>query len=316
MAQDGPNAALVELSHSVLVEGLAGLAEGDVEGLVDVDDALLLHVGEYDSGLDVLSRCFLGLAEILLELVELGQLQRDVCLLLLNGKIISRLLLGRSAPLLPAKIKVMGSRYNELKEEYEDYLHLEHGMRRALVERDAGGAVEDGGDLLVHLNVLVGFDGDPFTARDDLRLHPLLKVPTGQRGQDVHDPLLWKAGPLLLLIGEEGLKILVPIDVRVDLLETEALVLGHIAVLDLVLLDVLLLAAEQVLEEVYKRDQRRARELTNGDMLITREVGLHLGLAEEVDLVLRLGLGGPGAGEHLDLLLWSFLDLVVALHAI
>ena len=120
-------------------------------------------------------------------------------------------------------------------------------MSRALGQRDAGGVVEDGGDLLVDLDELVGLDGDPLIARVDLGRHPLLEVPAGEGGQDVHDPLLGEAGPLLLVIREVDLQVWVPVDVGVDLLESKAFVLGHVAVLDLGLLDVLLLAADEVL---------------------------------------------------------------------
>ena len=127
-------------------------------------------------------------------------------------------------------------------------------MSRALGQRDAGGVVEDGGDLLVDLDELVGLDGDPLIARVDLGRHPLLEVPAGEGGQDVHDPLLGEAGPLLLIIREVSLQVRVAVDVGVDLLQPEALILGHVAVGHLVLLDVLLEAADDVLQKVWEKD--------------------------------------------------------------
>ena len=85
----------------MLVERFSSLVEGHVEAFVDVNDALLLHAGEHDCGLDILPRCLLSLSELLLKLLELGQLHLDVDLLLLLREIVSCLLFGSSAPFLP-----------------------------------------------------------------------------------------------------------------------------------------------------------------------------------------------------------------------
>ena len=100
----------MDLVCSVLVEYLAGLVEGHVEALVDVDDALLLHGREHDSSFDVFPRSLLSNAEVILELGELGQLHLGLGLLLFNGEIIGCLLFGGPPPLLPTNIERKKSR--------------------------------------------------------------------------------------------------------------------------------------------------------------------------------------------------------------
>ena len=129
-------------------------------------------------------------------------------------------------------------------------LQLEHGVGRALAEGDAGGVVEDGGDLGVNFDELVGLGRNLLVPCVDLGLDPLLEVTGCEGGEDVHDPLLRESGAFFHLRGKEGLEVWALVDVLVDLLEAEALVLGDVAVGDLVLLEVLLPAADDVLQEV------------------------------------------------------------------
>ena len=67
------------------------------------------------------------------------------------------------------------------------------------------------------------------------------------------------------------------VNVAVDLLEPEAFVLGHITMLDFVLLQILLLAGDDIFQEVYRMLVRREKELTDRDVLVPWEVGLDLG---------------------------------------
>ena len=52
---------------SLLVEHLPGLSEGHVEGIVDVDDALLRHGGDDDGSFKILLSSCLSFLKILLK---------------------------------------------------------------------------------------------------------------------------------------------------------------------------------------------------------------------------------------------------------
>ena len=123
-------------------------------------------------------------------------------------------------------------------------------MGRALGERNAGGVVEDGSNVSVDLDELVGLHGDSLISLVDLALHPFLEVAIGECCEDVDNPLLWQPGALLGVQREVGLELLVPVNVGVDLPEPEAFVLGHVAVGDLVLSDELLASTDDVLQEI------------------------------------------------------------------
>ena len=95
------------LKSFLLVDGLAGLVEGDFERLVDGDDALLLHLADNHSGLEILSGRVFSLLEILSKLLELGELLLGLILLLRGGEVVSLLLLvGPSALLAPMRNKL------------------------------------------------------------------------------------------------------------------------------------------------------------------------------------------------------------------
>ena len=183
-----------------------------------------------------------------------------------------------------------------------------------LGERDARGVVEDSGDVSINLNELVGLDGDPFISAEDLGSNPVIKLAICEGGEDVHNPLLGQPGTLLLVRGEVGFQTIISIDVSVDLPETEAPILGDEALADSVLSDIFLLTGDDVLQEVCKKDQEKKWRLTNGDMLLSGQVGLDLGHEQDVDLVLGRGLGGPGAREHPDLGNCPRGDLVSTFH--
>ena len=123
-------------------------------------------------------------------------------------------------------------------------------MGSALGERDARGVVEDGGDLGVNIDELVGLGGDPLVSAKNLSLHPFIKLSAGESGEDVDNPLLWQPGALLGVCGEIGLQGWVIVDVGIDLPEPEALVLGHVALGDFALLEELLPPSDDVLHEV------------------------------------------------------------------
>ena len=65
---------------SLLVDDLSSLAQGHVEALVDVYDALLLHLGENDCCLNIFSGCVLCLMKFILKSLELGQLHLRISL--------------------------------------------------------------------------------------------------------------------------------------------------------------------------------------------------------------------------------------------
>ena len=123
-------------------------------------------------------------------------------------------------------------------------------MTRALREGDARGGVEHSRNVLINLNKLVSLDGDSLISFVDLRHHPFPEVAPGESADEVDDPLLGEPGTLLVVIRDVSLEILVPINVAVDLLEPEALVLGYVDVANLGLQEILLLAGDDVPEEV------------------------------------------------------------------
>ena len=124
-------------------------------------------------------------------------------------------------------------------------------MAGALREGNTGGGVEHSGDILINLDELVSLDGDPYISSVDLGHHPLFEVAPGESADEVNDPLLWESGSFLEVIWDVSLEIIVPVDMAVDLLEAEALVLRHVDVADLGLQEILLLAGDDVPEEVY-----------------------------------------------------------------
>ena len=83
------------------------MVQGDVEAIVDVDDALLLHTCEDDGSLNVFTSRFFCLTEVLLKPAKLSQLSlRVVSLLLLIEVFLSLLLGGPSALLTTMERKV------------------------------------------------------------------------------------------------------------------------------------------------------------------------------------------------------------------
>ena len=105
------------------------MTQGDVEPLVDVDEALLLHVREDHGRLHMFPRCLLCLPEFLLKPSELSQLHLDLLLLLLLGEIISCLLLGGSSSLITTKTEREKLRDKEERNRSKVDLQLKHGVR-------------------------------------------------------------------------------------------------------------------------------------------------------------------------------------------
>lgn len=100
----------------------------------------------------------------------------------------------------------------------------------------------------------------------------------------------------------------------VDFTQPEPLVRRHKTMRDLVLLDVLLTAAENVPEEILKKKIRWRKGTYNGDMLWAWQVAFYAGDKQQVDFVLGRGLRSKGTAEHLDLAIRLRNDLVCALH--
>ena len=124
-------------------------------------------------------------------------------------------------------------------------------MTRALRKGNTGCGVKHISNVLINLDEFVSLDGDPFVSSVDLRHNPLFEVAPGESADEVNDPLLWESGSFLEVIWDVSLEIIVPVDMAVDLLEAEALVLRHVDVADLGLQEILLLAGDDVPEEVY-----------------------------------------------------------------
>ena len=129
-------------------------------------------------------------------------------------------------------------------------LHCQHGVAITLGEGDAAGGVEDCGDLGVNVDELVGLDSNFLVSCVDLGQDPLLEITISEDAEDIDDPLLWESGTLLEVVRDISPESWAPVDVGVDLLETESIVLGDEAVADLVLLEKLFLPADDIFEEI------------------------------------------------------------------
>ena len=55
-------------------------------------------------------------------------------------------------------------------------------------------------------------------------------------------------------------------------------------------------------------------QLTHGNVLMPRQIGLDFGHQQQINLVLGGCLGGKGGGQHLNLLVLLLNDLVSTLH--
>ena len=124
--------ALPRPSCSLIVEGLAGLAQGDLEIVVDADDALLAQGGQHHGGLEVVSGLVLGLLEILRELLDLGQLGLVIRLLLRSGEVVGSLLLRGSSALGATRAANQNNGYITTNLNTNEHLHLQHLVGRAL----------------------------------------------------------------------------------------------------------------------------------------------------------------------------------------
>ena len=100
----------------------------------------------------------------------------------------------------------------------------------------------------------------------------------------------------------------------IDLSEPEALILRNVTLGDLVLLEILLLASDDVLHKVWENDHEKILGLTHGEVLYSWQAGLGLRHKQQVGLVLGRGLGCPGSRQHLDLRILPLWDLVCTFH--
>lgn len=100
----------------------------------------------------------------------------------------------------------------------------------------------------------------------------------------------------------------------IDLSEPEALILRNVTLGDLVLLEILLLASDDVLHKVWENDHEKILGLTHGEVLYSWQAGLGLGHKQQVGLVLGRGFGCPGGRQHLDLRILPLWDLVCTFH--
>ena len=123
-------------------------------------------------------------------------------------------------------------------------------MAIALGKRNTGRRVESCSDLWINLDVLIGLDCNSLIPGIDLCGHPFVELSFGEDAEDVHDPLFWKTSTLLKVIWHVSLQTIISVDVSVDLFEAESFILRHVTIIDFVLLEVFLLAADNVLEEI------------------------------------------------------------------